>query len=535
MWTGPRQDNADIYVQMIGAGSPVGEPLRLTTDPGSDQNPVWSPDGRWIAFLRGKPSQSLVLGAGQTELRLIPPLGGPQRKVAELRVRWITPIAPSLIAWCPASNCLIVTDSPGEGRPVALFLVSLDTGEKKQLTFPQPPVFGDSHPAVAPDGRSLVFQRNPSGSGAELYWLPLGNDLTAAGEPRRLTLAALNATHPAWMPDSKEVLFSAGSSLWRLAVTGEGAPARLPFVGEDGMMPAVSRPQAGQPPRLIYVRSFTDRNIWQLQIPAPGVPRPSPPIVSISSTRDDEGAQFSPDGRRVVFGSNRSGEREIWLADPDGSDAVQLTSMGAEGTASPRWSPDGQTIAFNSNVDGQQEIYVVPAGGGKPRRLTSHQSNDLQPSFSRDGKWIYFASERTGEFQIWKSPASGGDAVQVSRNVGVAALEAPDGRDVYYTQTPVEASPLWRLSASGGEPVKVLDGVVMRAFVVLARGIYYIDRPERASRLQFFDFATRKSTTVAGNLGDVRLGLTASPDGRTILCTRLDSAVDDLMMVENFR
>jgi tricorn protease-like protein len=85
MWTGPKQDNADIYVQMIGAGSPVGAPLRLTTDSGSDQSPVWSPDGRWIAFLHGQPSQSLVLGPGKAELRLIPPLGGPQRKVAELQ------------------------------------------------------------------------------------------------------------------------------------------------------------------------------------------------------------------------------------------------------------------------------------------------------------------------------------------------------------------------------------------------------------------------------------------------------------------
>ena len=41
--------------QMLGAGSPVGAPLRLTTDSGSDQNPVWSPDGRWIAFLNGQP------------------------------------------------------------------------------------------------------------------------------------------------------------------------------------------------------------------------------------------------------------------------------------------------------------------------------------------------------------------------------------------------------------------------------------------------------------------------------------------------
>jgi len=125
--------------------------------------------------------------------------------------------------------------------------------------------------------------------------------------------------------------------------------------------------------------------------------------------------------------------------------------------------------------------------------------------------------------------------MQVTSNIGFMALEAPDGRHVYYTQTPVEASALWRLPTSGGEPVKVLDGVVMRAFVILERGIYYVDRPARTSRLQYFDFATRKSSTVADNLGNVRLGLTATQDGRTVLYTRLDSTVDDLMMVENFR
>ena len=529
-WTGPKQDNPDIYVQQIGAGSP----LRLTTDPHSDNNPAWSPDGRWIAFLR---SQSQ---AGNSELRLIPPLGGQERKVAEIRLQPIYPIPPVYLAWCPDSTCLIVTDFQVEGKPEALFVVSLDTGGKRQLTNPQPPVLGDTNPAVSPDGRSLVFHRNPTGAGGQFYWLPLGKGLTAGGEPRLLTLAALNARHSAWMPDGKEVLFSARGSLWRLAVTGEkpgeSPPARLPFVGEDGLMPIVSRPQPGRPARLVYVRSFTDTNIWRIETSAPGAPASSGPVVSISSTRPDRFAQFSPDGRRVAFASNRSGEMEIWLADPDGSNAVQLTSLSARTTGTPRWSPDGQTIAFDSNLEGQSEIYVVPASGGKPRRLTSHPANDLVPSFSADGKWIYFTSNRTRDFQIWKIPASGGDAVQVTHNVGFTAFESPDGAYVYYTQTtgPV-ASPLWRLPTSGGQPVQVLEGVVMRAFVVLERGIYYIDRRAGEARLQFFDFATSKSTTVARNLGEIHLGLTATPNGRTILYSRVDSSVDDLMLVENFR
>jgi Tol biopolymer transport system component len=67
-----RQDNPDIYVQQVGSGSP----FRLTTDPSNDYNPVWSPDGRWIAFLRTE-SPSLSMPVGKSELRLIPPLGGP--------------------------------------------------------------------------------------------------------------------------------------------------------------------------------------------------------------------------------------------------------------------------------------------------------------------------------------------------------------------------------------------------------------------------------------------------------------------------
>jgi dipeptidyl aminopeptidase/acylaminoacyl peptidase len=366
------------------------------------------------------------------------------------------------------------------------------------------------------------------------------------GEPRRLTLAALDADYPTWMPGSKEILFSARGSLWRLVVPGESTPRRLPFVGEDGLMPVVSRPQPGRPPRLVYVRSFHDSNVWRVENSAPGALALSPPVVSISSTRHDLQPQLSPGGRRVAFGSDRSGEWEIWLADPDGSSAGQLTSVGA-GSGYPRWSPDGELIVCQSSLGGQWEVYVIPAAGGKPRNLTSHPATDTWPSFSRDGKWIYFTSDRTGERQIWKIPASGGDAVQVTNNIGHTAFESPDGAYLYYTQTRDTPSPLWRLPTSGGVPVKVLEGVVLANFVVLEGGIYYIDRPsgeggihniDRPSgetRLQYFDFATRRSTTVARNLGHVDIGLTAAPDGRTILYSRVDSSVDDLMLVENFR
>jgi eukaryotic-like serine/threonine-protein kinase len=546
-WTGPKQDNQDVYVQQIGSGSP----LRLTMDPRIDYNPVWSPDGRWIAFLRRK------WEAGTSELRVIPPLGGPERKLAEISVRDTYYISPPYQAWCPDSSCLVVTDSPSEGKPAGLFLISAETGEKRLLTHPQFPAIGDSNPAISPDAHWLVFRRQASLEGGELYRLHLEKrsqsptydgsaGLIARGEPERLTLTGLDAAHPAWMPRNKEIVFSSNRSLWRLVVPGNNRPAQLPFAGEGGIMPAVSQFHDGQALRLMYARSLPDANIWRVELAGPGATASAPPVVAISSTRMDSTPQLSPDGHRVAFTSDRSGSWQIWLADPDGSNAVQLTSMRGDSGA-PCWSPSGDRLVFQSNSEGQFEVYVIPVTGGKPRNLTSHPATDGRPSFSRDGHWVYFNSNRNGLRQIWKIPTSGGNAVQVTRSAGFAAFESPDGTYLYYNERMETPSPLWRQPVSGGIPVKVLEGVVRAAFTVLDAGIYYIDRPSGEggllytdwpsgeTRLKYFNFTTQRSTTVARDLGNVFLGLTASADGRTILYSRVDRSMDELMFVDDFR
>lgn len=538
-WTGPRQDNPDVYVQQVGSG----DPLRLTQDPGNDYNPVWSPDGRWIAFLR---SQSV---AGRSELRLIPPLGGTERKVAEILVRGGTLLTPPYLTWCADSSCLIVTDSPGESKPDALFAVSLETGEKRQLTHPETPVVGDISPTVSSDGRQLVFRRTAGLFVGELHVQGLANGTTASGGTRRLTLATLNAEYPSFMPTGKEILFSAGGSIWHVAVDGDATPVRLPFVGEYGIMPVVSRQQPGHPSQLVYVRSFDDGNIWRLETSAPGAAPSSAPAVAIASTRLEGMPQLSPDGRRVAFTSDRSGNWEIWVADPTGANAVALTSMGAVAAGYPHWSPNGEEIVFHSNLEGQWDVYTVSASSGKPRRLTAHPSSDAFPSYSRDGRWIYFSSNRTTpqDQMIWKLPVAGGDAIQVTTTAGYAAQESPDGAFIYYVETIDRPSALWRRPVSGGAAEKILEGVYLANFVVLAGGVYYLERPSGVAgvhymdlpsaetQLDYFDFATRKTTIVARNLGRVDLALTASGDGRTILYPRMDSSVNDLMLVAPFR
>jgi Tol biopolymer transport system component len=81
--------------------------------------------------------------------------------------------------------------------------------------------------------------------------------------------------------------------------------------------------------------------------------------------------QYSPDGKSIVFASDRSGNLEIWMCASDGSNTFQLTSLGEPETGSPHWSPDGQYIVCDSRHGGNADIYIIKATGGQPRRLTT--------------------------------------------------------------------------------------------------------------------------------------------------------------------
>ena len=137
-WDGEKRDNQDIYVKLIGTGGP---PLRLTTDPAADYSPAWSPDGRFIAFLRD-------LSREKVAVLLIPALGGPEHKVAEILIGSDYLLPGPFLAWSPDGNWLVVSGRDSPKEPAALFLLSTETGEKRRLTSPPRPLMGDSCPAL---------------------------------------------------------------------------------------------------------------------------------------------------------------------------------------------------------------------------------------------------------------------------------------------------------------------------------------------------------------------------------------------------
>jgi Tol biopolymer transport system component len=275
------------------------------------------------------------------------------------------------------------------------------------------------------------------------------------------------------------------------------------------------------------------------------------PVIAVATTRGEYHPALSSDGRRIVFGSDRSGEPQIWVAGVDGAEPEQLTALpGRALPGAPRWSPDGTAIAFHSALTGRPDVATVPVTGGPTKVLTASRPNGGWPSFSRDGQWLYFCVVQPDgadkKARIWKMPAAGGAAVQVTKDPGTLAIESYDRRDLYYVEASERPSALWRVPLAGGAPVKVVEGVLSAQFDLSENGIYFIDRaaPEAGAfytdrpgetRLQYFDMTTKRITTVLQNVGWAGLGMSASRDGRTVIFTRIDSSINELTLVDGFR
>jgi Tol biopolymer transport system component/DNA-binding winged helix-turn-helix (wHTH) protein len=513
VWNGGAGSHFNLYVKVIG----TEESLQLTKQPSLDFNPVWSPDGRYIAFCR--------ILKDATGIYIVPALGGAERRVRNTlwdEQEFDQVFRFGRLSWSPDGKLLAYSDRASRSEAASIFLLSLDSGEVRRVTS-APRARGDSSPEFAPDGQTLAFSRDSQGV-QSIYAIPV-----SGGEEQRLTSDAAQKWGLAWTPDGREIVFANVGWLWKVSRRG-GEPEKLQF-GQDGFQPSI------RGNRLVYVHLKFNNNIWRRDLNS-SVPA-SPPDKLITSTRMESGPQFSPDGSKIAFESTRTGAYEVWLCRSDGSGLMQLTHFNPSVTGTPRWSPDGQQIVFDSRPAGNSDIFVVDVQGGPPRRLTTEPSNEVVPSWSRDGRWIYFASDRTGGWEVWKMPSPGGSAVQVTRHGGFAGFESPDGRFFYYAKG-LTIPGLWRIPTDGGDEVELigsLEAGYWGYWAVVENGIYYLDTATKPG-IAFFDITTHRVTRLfdlENRPARQAPGLAVSPDKRTILYTQLDATDSDIILVENFR
>ena len=350
------------------------------------------------------------------------------------------------ISWSPDGGYIACVDASNlRLQRTSLYLFPASGGE------PIPVTDGSSRdwsPSWSSDGRRLFFVSNRGGS-MDLWQQRIGEE-RPVGAPEPLTVG-VGMRRAAFSPDGTKLAYSRGrfvSNVWRAPILRERpaswADAEQITTGQSHTVLGDISPDG----RRLLVES--DRSgsgvIWVL--PAEGGA-----MTQLTTNPTGHGdPSWSPDGQEVAFVSGRSGNA---VMPAEGGSARPLTSD-SEQDHEPTWSPDGTEIAFGSNRSGNPDIWVVSADGGEPRQVTDHPGIDQSPAWSPDGKWLVFQSHGRGA-RLWRIPASGGEAEPVTEGRAYRPRWSPDGKEIYFVRpTDINAN-IWAVSLEDGREYPVTD------------------------------------------------------------------------------
>jgi len=412
-----------IYVRQVSGGRPVA----LTSDTAENFRwPRWSPDGSQIAY------------QSNDGLFVVPALGGPPRRLTrleqddlDLTIGMATPITG--FDWSPDGTRIAFTSGFSTSR---LTLVTLSGGTPVVLAVPDE----SFAPAWSPDGQTIavaagniafVFGTGYFGnSGASAIWIvPLDGS-----PPTELTRDHGVNVSPQWSPDGRALFWVSDrdgardvyQQRLRNGTAPVGQPGRL-TTGADAQGLSLSRDGT----RMAYSRLNTWTGIWSIPVPArsPVSIRGATPVSTGNETTED--VDISPDGRWLVFDSDRGGNPDLYVMPATGGEARQITNHPA-GDFSGDWSPDGRRIVFHSLRNGNRDIYTVDADGTGLQQRTSSSAEEIDPDWAPNGKALIYEviGERHG-FDILQLGDSARPAFFESP-VGDFAHWSPDGRSIVY-------------------------------------------------------------------------------------------------------
>jgi len=419
-----------IYVRQVSGGRPVA----LTNDTTDNFRwPRWSPDGSRIAY------------QSSDGIFVVPALGGPPRLVVRIDSSafniWATAITGfdwspdgTRIAWASGYAFPAGTGTAKVGDSV-IRITALAGGEAVVLKAPSEAF----SPAWSPDGRQIaVAVGNPAFIFGTAYFGNVGETAIwvvradGSGSIRVSTDSSLNVS-PQWSPDGHDLYWvsnrDGSRDVYRQRLRGGsaavGAPRRL-TTGADAQGLSVSRSGA----RMAYSRLNLWSAIWSIPVPAVGPVsiRGARRITTGNETIED--VDVSPDGRWLVFDSDRGGNADLYVMPSAGGEARQVTTDPA-GDFSGDWSPHGRRIVFHSLRNGNRDSYTVEADGTGLRRWTSGPEQELDPDWAPDDETVVFEvfGPRHG-FSVLR--LVDGARPQFIETLGDFAHWAPQGRTVVY-------------------------------------------------------------------------------------------------------
>jgi DNA-binding winged helix-turn-helix (wHTH) protein/dipeptidyl aminopeptidase/acylaminoacyl peptidase len=470
-------------------------------------SPVFFPDGRRIAYYRRTPAGDCAIVEHElstgVESTLVDCARSPQPRFD---------IAPD-------GDQIVYAGMIRAQFPPGLILHQLATGKATNLTAPEPDSGGDLYPRFAPDGARIAFFRGNE-SHRELWMLELADAAGArnAGSPRGLAYGA------AWLGPRGPLLVAAdwfGHRAINLfdPQAGTAAPlgargARFPDIDARG--------------NVVFEHAQYSANLFLLDPDAPG----TPPRELWPSTRYSNQPEYSPDGSRILFASNRDGAPAIYVAVPDAA-PVKLALTDDHVYMRPHWSQDGRSIyAIRANRRDEaaavQQAIRITVDDGRIEVLDKLGDAVFDVRETAGGQQLIVGEQAGNAARVLRTTMAGTSGERLPLPL-VSEYQVAGDR-IAYTQPQLIGLTLCKLSTLMCEPIAVPVGQSNRSDWLLTGDAVWYRTGDAPDEIVRYDIA-RRAVTWRSTFAPTALGLSLAvrPDGRALLIAREAPPAIDLM------
>ncbi len=519
-----------------------------------------SPDGKYIAYvLQGEKSPSLMIRQTATsaivelvpptetsylglrfspdsnfiyyttqkrntpgELFAIPVLGSSPRKILDNVTNAIT-FSPDgkQIAFVSEFRTVMIADVTGESVRV--------------LAEPKPFEFR-TYLDWSPDGKTIIGSIY-SNSDNKTY---ISEFSVADGTEKRLpTPPWLRINSLRWLADGSGLIMTGRdadtkfSQIWEVSYPS-GELRRI--TNDFSTYLATSLPNDNK--SIFTVKSERLFNLWI----ASGESFQNTKKITTNEGRDEgmSGVQWLPDGK-ILYSVRTTINLELWVIDADGSNDHSIVNQGS--SFYPTVSPDGKYIVYVSDRSGNLNLWRTDIDGRNSVQLTDFPDTESNPSFTPDGKsLLYDRRSSDDKLSIWKLNLQDGSNTQLIGHHSYFPVVSPDGKFFFCKYGPENSETAWKLAIvpiEGGKPIKILDlpKVVksgIRRWATDGKSILYLEKNNQAYNVwsQPIDLSSPKQLTFfdSGEIGNFDL----SPDGKTFVFGR-GNETSDVVKISDFR